>query len=172
MYPEAFKSALPLSLKNPGANIWLKKTQCDPELDRTEVIRPRKPRRVPASLDPSRWQDTPFLRDGWYPAEAEHCWMGQTASVEIAGPVAADQRLLISGFTPHPDGAVLSVTADEVPLGSTELSNPGNMLADFALPSRIIGRSTITLQLAVDRIHQAPGDPRKLGLAVHRIELR
>jgi hypothetical protein len=171
-HADVFQSALPLCIKRPGANIWLRKAHCDPALDRTDASRVRKPKTVPASLDPSRWEDTPFLRDGWYPAELEHCWMGQTASVEIAGPTVANQRLVIRGYTPHEDGAVLSATADEVLLGSTELTKPGNITADFILPSDFIGRSAISVQLAVDRVHRAPGDPRKLGLAVSRIELR
>ena len=108
--------------------------------------------------------------DGWYEPELEHCWMAQTALFQIAGPVSAGQRLEIRAIS-RLDSSRLSATADGISLGTTMLGPAGDVAPEFPLPDPLIGRSAITVQLMIDRVYEVEGDPRKLGLAVSRIQL-
>ena len=62
--------------------------------------------------------------------------------------------------------------ADDIPLGSLALGPAGTVAAEFPLPDDLIRQTAITVRLAIDHVHKAPGDPRNLGLAVSRIEVR
>jgi len=168
---DAFESAMPLCFKRPGANLWLKKTRHDPELDRAHARTERKAKPAPKVMDLARPEPSWSLGDGWYEPEPDHCWMTQGASLRLAGPTSRGQRLVIRAISPL-DGSLLSATADGIPLGSLTLGPAGDVTAEFPLPDRLIGLAAITVYLTIDRIHRAPKDPRKLGLAVSRIEVR
>jgi predicted O-methyltransferase YrrM len=169
-YRDVFEADMPLCLKGIGANLWLRKTTHEPELDRANARTQRKTKPAPASLDVTRPELASFLGDGWYEPEPEHCWMTRTASFRIAGPTSTGQRLSIRAVSPV-DGSRLTATGDGIALGSLLLPSKGDVAPEFLLPDDLIGRSTITIHLSVDRIHTAPGDPRKLGLAVSRLEI-
>ena len=70
------------------------------------------------------------------------------------------------------DHTRLTATADELPLGSVFFPSAGVITVKFQLPESLVGRPFLTVTLAVDRIYNAPGDPRKLGVAVSRIQIR
>ena len=165
---EIFESLMPLCLKCPGANLWLKKTLHDVELDRATEKSERRPRTVPDVIEPFRKEHSPFLGDGWHEAEANHCWMMQSAEVTIGG-LETRREIAISGFSPL-DAAQLSAHIGDTPAGEVELGPSGQFTAKFRVPDCENGRSPATIRLFVDRLHHAPGDPRKLGLSVTRIE--
>jgi predicted O-methyltransferase YrrM len=167
---DVFAAAMPLCLKGIGANLWLKKTIHEPEFDQTIARVERKTRPVPTCLDLTRPELILFLGDGWYEPEPDHCWMSRTASFQIAGPTIGRQRLSIRAVSPV-DGSCLTANADGIALGSRVLTSRGNVTAEFPLPDDLIGKSPITIHLAIDRVHTTPGDPRKLGLAVSRLEI-
>lgn len=167
---EIFEALMPLCLNRIGANLWLKKTKHDPELDRAAARRERKSKPVPGSLDLTRPEHTCFLGDGWYEPEPDHCWMAQAASFRIAGPASRGQRLAIRAVSPL-DGSRLSAVADGIELGSVLLGPAGGVAPEFLLADHCIGRPFITVHLTIDRVHTASGDPRNLGLAVAGIEV-
>jgi hypothetical protein len=158
-------------MKNKGGNIWLKKTVLDPELDRIDAPTGRTPRVVPSLIEPYRPENVWLLGEGWFVGEADHCWMEQSASVQIAGPAAPDQRLRIRGLSPHTGGARLSASVDDIQLGSMQFESAGPVDAEFALPAAFVGRPAITVQLEIDQKYKAPEDLRDLGLSVMRIEV-
>jgi len=125
-------------------------------------------RPAPDVIEPFRKEHSPFLGDGWHEAEANHCWMMQTAEVTIGG-LETRRQIAISGFSPV-DSAQLSAHIGETPAGKVELGPSGLFRATFRVPDSESGRSPATIRLFVDRLHQAPGDSRKLGLSVTRIE--
>ena len=51
-------------------------------------------------------------------------------------------------------------------------ANWEHVWTEFLLPDGLVGRSAIKVCLNIDKVHTAPGDPRRLGLAVSRIEIR
>jgi len=166
---EIFESLMPLCVKCPGANLWLKKTLHDAELDRAAAKPARRRTRVaPHVVEPFREEHLPFLGEGWHEAEANHCWMMQTAEVTIGG-LETRHEIAISGFSPL-DAAELSVHVGETPAGKVKLGPPGLFKTKFRVPERESGRSPTTIRLFVDRLYNAPGDLRKLGLSVTRIE--
>jgi hypothetical protein len=166
-----FESLMPLCFKRTGANLWLQKKRCDPELERLHDRKERRPRPVPRELDPTSPEDAWCLKQGWYEPEPDHCWMTQSATFQVAGPVSAEQRLVINAVSPV-DGSQLTATADGIPLGSCRLEHAGSVSAGFALPDSLTGRECVTVELTIDRVHVTPDDPRKLGLAVSRIQVR
>ena len=166
---DMFESLMPLCLKCPGANLWLKKTFHDAELDRaTAKSAGRRTRIAPHVIEPFREEHWPFLGEGWYEAEANHCWMMQSADVTIGG-LETRREIVVSGFSPL-ESAVLSVHIGDTPLAKVNLGPPGLFATRFRMPDRESGRSSATIRLSVDRLYQAPGDLRKLGLSVTRIE--
>ena len=167
-YRDTFESTMPLCLKCPGANLWLKKTLHDAELDRAAEKSQRRVRPAPDVIEPFRKEHSPFLGDGWHEAEANHCWMMQTAEVTIGG-LETRRQIAVSGFSPV-DSAQLSAHIGETPAGKVELGPSGLFRATFQVPDSESGRSPATIRLFVDRLHDAPGDSRKLGLSVTRIE--
>ena len=171
-YQQMFESRFPLCLKRAGGHLWMKKTVYDRSLDRVDDLRERKPKQVPASLDLSSAEHTYFLSDGWYPPEPGHCWMSSIGVLQISAAASTERRLTIHAWSPHSNGATVSATADGISLGSCPAGGPGDVTPTFSLPSSLVGRDSITVRLAMDRVHITPDDPRKLGLSVRRIELR
>jgi len=168
---DIFERVMPLCLEGTGANLWLRKTRHHPELDGIHVRRERRGGQSPRSLDLTRLEDVGFLGEGWYEPEADHCWMTQAASLRIGGPRSHGQCVAIRAVSPLKDSR-LSATADGIELGTLALGSAGDVAPEFPLPDDLIGRPTIILRLEIDRVHKAPPDPRKLGLAVSQIEIR
>jgi hypothetical protein len=95
--------------------------------------------------------------------------MAGNASIDLAGPQSSKPQLRIRGYTPHANGATLTVSVDGVALAPTYLSGEGPLDVSIALPASLIGRPSIHVELAVDRTFHAPNDPRALGLMIIEI---
>ena len=168
---DIFELKMPLCLKIPGANLWMKKMKHDQELDRADARRGRVSKTPPASLDLTRPEHARFLGDGWYEPEPDHCWMTQTSAFQIAGPTSSGQRLSIRATTPL-DGSRLSATVEGIDVGAADLGPAGDTRPEFPLPDECVGRAGIAVRLSIDRVHTVEGDPRRLGLAASKIEIR
>src|SRR5688572_3219514 len=170
-YRPVFESAMPLCLLNPGGSLWLEKTAVDPGLERSDAPVERRlrpfPRRIELSSPDNGW----LLGEGWYKPESGHRWMSEEATLRLAGPENSGQRLVVRGHSPHVDGARLTAYADDLSLGEKQLDKDGVVDARFRLPPILSGKPSVVIHLAIDRIHQVPGDVRKLGLAVTEIEI-
>jgi predicted O-methyltransferase YrrM len=169
---EIFESDLPLCLKDEGGNIWLKKTKQDPVLDRVSAPVTRKPKPVPSRVDPSKNEQRWLLGEGWHDGETDHCWMEDHASFRIAGPTAPGQHLWIRADNPHRDGVHLAVSIENIPFPPVLFSTPGHVETRFSLPDDFVGRSELQVSLAVDKRHDAPNDPRFLGMSIIDMSVR
>jgi predicted O-methyltransferase YrrM len=169
---EVFATDLPLCLKDEGGNIWLRKKRLDPILDRASSSVTRKPRLIPARVDPSRNEQRWLLGDGWHDGEKDHCWMEDHATFRIAGPSVAGQHLWIHVDNPHREGAHLNVTIENIQLPTVSLTTLGRIETRFLVPQEFVGRPELLVRLDVDRMHSAPNDPRVLGLSIIDMEMR
>jgi hypothetical protein len=166
-----FESAMPLCANLEGANLWLRKKRHDLKLDGLPGRTDRNTRTIPKYIHPGKTDYAWCLKEGWYEPESRHCWMAQSAAFQIAGPLSARECLAIRAVTPL-DHTRLTATADEIALGSVFFPSAGVISAEFRLPEALVGRKYLTVTLAVDRTYNAPSDPRMLGLAVSRIQIR
>jgi len=168
---DLLSSALPLFTRNPGANLWLKKVLQNEELNRAKDLQKRPVKPAPSRIDPFQPAYASWLRDGWYRPESDHCWMGQSASLQLRGPADSNRKLRILAHSPHAGGATLSAVMDGVELEPVKLAVAGPVEAEFTLPQSLAGRPVVTLHLYVDKAHRVEGDIRALGLSVHSIEI-
>jgi hypothetical protein len=176
---EFFAASLPLYLVHRGGAIWLRKTEQDPALDRVDACVEPRAKAVPARVEPGLPENLWLMGEGWYGGEtfkggidgegASFCWMAGNASIDLAGPQSSKPQLRIRGYTPHANGATLTVSVDGVALAPTYLSGEGPLDVSIALPASLIGRPSIHVELAVDRTFHAPNDPRALGLMIIEI---
>jgi hypothetical protein len=119
-------------------------------------------------VDVANSSDAGRLGPTWYPSESGFRWMPKTASVKIARPAQSGQVLKIKGYCP---AAVVAAgplevffRADGILIGSAALKQPDQFQWQFALPSQLIGQSTMEIEIEVSRTTQVPGDPRIFGL--------
>jgi hypothetical protein len=119
-------------------------------------------------VDVANPNDAGRLGPTWYPSESGFRWMPKTASVKIARPAQSGQVLKIKGYCP---AAVVATgplevffRADGILIGSAALKQPDQFQWQFALPSQLIGQSTMEIEIEVSRTTQVPGDPRIFGL--------
>lgn len=105
----------------------------------------------------------------WYPAERGYRWMPKTATLKIHGPTRSGQVLEASGYNP---AAVLkqgplevAFRADGIPLGTSTLTKPDQLFTvTFPLPSQLVGRPMVELEIEVNHTLEVPGENRPLGL--------
>src|SRR5262249_51632841 len=117
-YSSTFESKFPLCLKHPPGSIWLEKTEHDTELNRVSVLDTRRTKPAPFKVEPARAEYRWALGDGWYSPEDDHCWMQTEAFLRIAGPQTPGRKLVIRGYSPHPDGAQIRASIEGLASGS------------------------------------------------------
>ncbi len=105
----------------------------------------------------------------WYPAEKGFRWMAQKASVKMERPKKPGQILKITGYCPAAlveKGPVeVSFRASGVAIGTATLKKPDEHFElQFAVPSDLVGGSTMDVEIEVSRTIQVAGDTRLLGL--------
>jgi len=131
----------------------------------------RAPRRVDVSLPLTAY----VLGPTWYPPEANHRWMPQRATLRLGGPRTTSERLHISGYCPasllQSGPLEMTVGADGAPLSTVRITRGDAAFHfDFALPSRLLGRPGMEIEVRVNRTARA-GD-RELGLVFGVFEVR
>ncbi|HET9217163.1 MAG TPA: class I SAM-dependent methyltransferase [Terriglobia bacterium] len=166
-----FESQMPLCLNNTGGSFWFEKTTVDSELERMDAPIQRSRKRFPRRIDLSDPEDSWLLGEGWYEAEPNHCWMGDEATLRLAGPEKPGQTLIVRGYSPHVGGVRLTAYVNDFSVGVMQLEAEGPMDVRFPLPATLFRSPSIVIHLSVDRVIQAPGDIRSLGLAVSEIEI-
>jgi len=119
----------------------------------------------------------PLLGPEWYQPDGNHRWMPKRATVRIAGPSAAGQKLHLSGYCPaeqlRSGPLTISIAVDGLPLHPA-LIHPGENSFDlsFALPAAVGGKSAMQVTIEVGRTFQVAPDVRDLGLAFGVLEVR
>ena len=126
----------------------------------------------PANVDVSNPLAFSFLGPEWYGIDGNHRWMARRASVRIAAPANAGQKLYLRGYCPKEQfHAAVSVTVDGMALTRAPVETESFELA-FALPAAVVGRPSMEVAIEVSRTFRASGDPRELGLAFGTLEVR
>jgi len=131
------------------------------------------PRRVDAGNPLAAW----LLGPAWYQIQGTFRWMPGNASVTIAGPQSPAERLYISGYCPARNLLLgplhLAIAVDDEPLAVLTISKPDAVFEkEIALPSQLLGKPSVTLNLSVDRTTPDDGSPRRLGLVFGTFEIR
>lgn len=132
--------------------------------------------RLPQRVDVSNPLTAYLLGPEWYGVEGGHRWMPKQASLRIAGPAAADQRLHLEGRCPPlqiGDSPIqVTLTIDGVPQPSIDLPKDGAFDLSVALPDSALGKRAMQVVVSVSRTVRKPPDDRDLGLAFGVFEVR
>ena len=131
---------------------------------------------LPRRVDVGGPLAAPLLGPEWYAPEGNHRWMPRRASLRMAGPTAAGQKLYLRGYYPaeqlRAGPLTVSVTANGSALAPAALSGGGNFELAFPLPDALVGRSAIEITVEVSRTFRAGADVRDLGLAFGEFEVK
>ena len=105
------------------------------------------------------------LGEGWYTNDGGFRWMGKRASVTLAAPSAANERLYVTGFAPAsalksgPVTASISIYGTALPPVRITKADAG-FTFDFAMPQRLIGVPKLEISIELDRTFKLPPDDR------------
>jgi hypothetical protein len=133
--------------------------------------------RLPASVDVANPLAALLLGPEWYAPDGNHRWMPKRATLRMAGPGAAGQKLYLRGSCPEEQlrNGPLAVTVeiDGVKLPGAEI-RPGENSFElaYALPAAATGRGVIEVAVEVARTFHTAADRRDLGLAFGVFEIR
>lgn len=131
--------------------------------------------KLPARVDVANPLTSYLLGPEWYPADEDHRWMPKHATLRMAGPSAAGQKLYLTGQCPDEQlGAgplPVTVTVEGSVLPQAAIQSNVFELA-FALPEGLAGRPEIHLTVDVGRVFRPASDPRDLGLVFGVIEVK
>jgi len=131
---------------------------------------------LPLRLDVGSPLAGPLLGPEWYPAEANHRWMPQRASLRMAAPAAAGKKLYLRGYYPAEELShgplTVSLTVNGSPLPPAAVTAGGDFELAFPLPDAVVGQPAMRVTVEVSRTFRAGADIRDLGLAFGEFEVR
>jgi hypothetical protein len=115
-----------------------------------------------------------LLGPQWYNSDGVTRWMPKRATLRIAGPQTAADKLYLHGICPQAGDlpVLLTVAADGIPLAPARLTGSLGFELGFRLPQALVGKDSMEVTLEVSRTIIPPGDGRVLGLAFGTIEVR
>jgi hypothetical protein len=113
----------------------------------------------------------------WYKIESGTRWMPKSATVTLAAPKSASERLYITGYGPaaalESGPVTLTFLVQGKKIGSSAVTEPNHFFAfDLPLPAGLTGQPSLTLTIEVSRTFQPAGDPRELGLIFGTFEIK
>jgi hypothetical protein len=123
----------------------------------------------PLRIDVGKPEYRDQLGPTWYPIEeAGHRWMPQQASVRLGGPKAPGQNLFISGYAAadllNSGPVALTIAVNGAPYKPVKLTEPNAPFEfEFPLSKELVGKESIDVSVAVDRVFIPKGDSRPLG---------
>jgi hypothetical protein len=131
---------------------------------------------LPRRVDVASRLAASLLGPEWYAPEGTHRWMPKHASLRMAGPTAAGQKLYLRGHYPpeqlRAGPLTVSVTVNGTPLAPATLASGGDFELAFPLPDSLVGQSVVEIAVEVGRTFRAGADIRDLGLAFGEFEVR
>ena len=103
--------------------------------------------------------------------------MPKSATVILAAPKSASERLYITGYGPAAalaSGPVtLTFLVQGKKIGSSSVTEPNHFFAvDLPLPGGIVGQPSVMLTIEVSKTFHSVGDPRELGLIFGTFEIK
>ncbi len=117
-----------------------------------------------------------LLGPEWYPLEGNHRWMPKKASLQIAGPSTAGQKLYLRGYYPpeqlRAGPLTVAVAVNGSPLPTATLAMGDNFELSYALPDGMVGQSELRVTVEVSRTFHAAADIRDLGLVFGEFEVK
>ena len=131
---------------------------------------------LPARVDAANPLTAFLLGPEWYPAEGNHRWMPRRATLRMAGPAEAGQKLYFRGTCPEDQlrAGPLGVTVwiDGAQLQEASIK-PGenDFELEFPLPKELVGKAVMQLAVEVSRTFHTAKDRRDLGLAFGVVEV-
>ena len=130
---------------------------------------------LPARVDVGSQLAAPLLGPEWYTPDGNHRWMPRRASLRMAGPIAAGEKLYLRGYYPEDqmgNGPVgVKVTVNGSTLAPMTIAAGGNFELAFSLPEAVVGQA-MQVVVEVNRTFRAGSDIRDLGLAFGEFEVR
>jgi len=113
----------------------------------------------------------------WYPVENGFRWMPKVATVTIAGPKTAQDKLYVTGYaaaTALASGPVrMRFRAGGTEIGSPLLVQP-NMKFEmtFELPAKLIGQYEVEITIEAGKTFKPANDQRDLGMIFGTFEIK
>jgi hypothetical protein len=133
--------------------------------------------RLPSSLDVANPLAASLLGREWYAADGNHRWMPKRATVRMAGPSAAGQKLYLRGSCPEeqlrqgPLAVTVSIDGVALPAASIRPGENSFEIA-FLMPAATVGQPVVQVAVEVARTFHTASDQRDLGLAFGVFEIR
>jgi hypothetical protein len=117
------------------------------------------------------------LGSEWYPVENGFRWMPKAATIRIAGPKTAQDKLYVTGYAAPTALASGPVTmrfwAGGKDVGKTLLAKPGEKFAmSFPLPAQLVGQYEIDITIEASKTFKPPTDQRELGMIFGTFEIK
>ncbi len=143
---------------------------------RREVLARESRLGAPRFLNFGMEEAAAFLKDGWWQPEGHFRWSAGRAEFVIHGPSTDRGELVITGLCPQehlakgPVHVTVIVDGQRFPASTIGPENPRFELR-HTLPAAFAARPSMNVAIEVDRVFQAPGDRRSLGLAVGTAEV-
>jgi hypothetical protein len=118
-----------------------------------------------------------LLGSTWYPLEGSHRWMPEAATIRIAAPRTAEQKLVITGYCPQEQTSSgplqLRISIDGIDISGEQFSKPEMPFTRIvSLPSWLAGKTDMEVRLSVNHTFQGADRNRNLGLAFGTFEIR
>lgn len=134
-------------------------------------------KRMPRSVIASSTVFKDLLGPTWHEPEGTHRWMPGEATVRLGGPATGEEKLRLQGSCPAQltrEGPLrLTVAVDGQVVGTKQLTALDDAFDfSFTLPAKLVGKSEVTVRIAVDRTLRLEGDGREMGLAFGTISIR
>ena len=131
---------------------------------------------LPRRVDAGSPLAAPLLGPEWYEPDGNHRWMPRRASLRMAGPASAGEKLYLRGYYPAGqlrNGPVtVTVTVAGAPLAPMPIPAGGSFELAFPLPASVVGAPSMPVAIEVSRTFRVGADIRDLGLAFGEFEVR
>ncbi len=115
-----------------------------------------------------------LLGPEWYPIEGAYRWMAKRATLRMAGPRIASEKLYVNGFA-SPESLLIqphsiTVRVDKKLAGTASLGpHDSSFVRAFSLPAESVGRPSVEIELEVNRTFKSN---RELGIVFGTFEIR
>jgi hypothetical protein len=103
--------------------------------------------------------------------------MPKAATIRIAGPTTAQDKLYVTGYSAPSalaSGPVrMLFRAGGKDIGKTLLAKPGEKFAiSFPLPAQLVGQFEIEITIEASKTFKPPNDQRELGMVFGTFEIK